>query len=526
MEITNPYSIRLGVAGAGVMGSGIALTALQQGMNVTLYDVAEGVLEKARAYIEKFLTKKNQGGYLRRLTLTTRLEDLRGASVVIEAAPEDLDIKKDLFRRLDALCPPPAVLATNTSTLAVTAIAAAISSPERVAGMHFFNPAPVMPLVEVVRGARSSPETVNTLVSLAEFLGKTPIVVRDLPGFIVNRVARPFYGEALRLLGEGAATHEAIDLIIRQGGGFRMGPFQLMDLIGVDVNFAAMQSMYTQTFGEPRYRPHPIQAQMVQQQALGRKSGRGFYDYTNGAEITDPPPLRPSKAEGQVIISSGTWAPGLEALCRQSAYSLRTMTGMDLITVGRPTAAVLAAGRGEGLARLAADLDQLLPPEIPLLCQCTDVTLTEVGSWLRHPQRLAGFDGLFAAAGNVVTLVSLPHTREAVRSQVESFFASLGKRAVWVEDSPALVLPRVVCMLANEAAFAAGEGVADMGTIDTAMRLGVNYPRGPLEWAQSLGYAKTAAVLDHLHSEYREERYRAAPLLRRLARLESYPPES
>ena len=233
----------------------------------------------AQAYIQSHLERKNKPYNLRNLTLTHRLEELHGCGVVIEAIPEDMGLKCSLIARLDAICPPPAVLATNTSTLPVTAIASAASAPERIAGMHFFNPAPVMPLVEIVRAAGTSAETLQLLHLLAEKIGKSPVQVSDSPGFIVNRIARPFYGEALRLLGEGVATYKQVDQLARLGAGFRMGPFELMDLIGIDVNFAATQSMFDQSFREPRYRPHPVQAQMVQQNHLGRKTGQGFYTY-------------------------------------------------------------------------------------------------------------------------------------------------------------------------------------------------------------------------------------------------------
>jgi len=517
LQFISPFSVQIGVAGAGTMGSGIALTALQTGMPVTLYDVSAEVLEKARAYIEKHLERKGQAGHLRRLTLTSELENLCGSGVVIEAAPEDLALKAELFRRLDGLCPPPAILATNTSSLPVTAIAAETNTPERVAGMHFFNPAPVLPLVEVVRGAQTGEGTIASLVELAEKLGKTSVVVRDTPGFIVNRVARPFYGEALRILGEGTANHEQIDRIVRLGGGFRMGPFQLMDLIGIDINFNATRLMYEQTFGEQRYRPHQIQAQMVQQRALGRKTGRGFYTYGPDAGTADPEPPRPVGGTGLVPFVAGTWAPGLVELVRKSGYQL--VSG-PLNSRDRYPIAIVSAGRAEELSRLIVQLDRELSPETPILCQCVDVTLTEISTWLRHPERLAGFDGLFFANGPVATLVPSHTLPPAARRAVEAFVTSLGRIPEWIADSPALILPRIVCMLANEAVFALQEGVAEGDQIDLAMRLGVNYPQGPLAWARRLGYGRVLAVLDHLQREYREERYRAAQLLRRWERLE------
>jgi 3-hydroxybutyryl-CoA dehydrogenase len=517
LQIKTPYSIRLGVVGAGTMGSGIALTALFVGMVVTLYDIAPEILEHARDYIQQHLQRKNQEIRLKNLSLTTDLEELRGAGVVIEAVPEDFPLKQNLFIRLDDICPPPAILASNTSTLPLTALAAATRAPERVAGMHFFNPAPVLPLVEVIRAAESSQTTIQDLVDLAKVLGKTPVVANDTPGFIVNRIARPFYGEALRLVAEKIADFRQVDQLVRLGGGFRMGPFELMDLIGIDVNLAAMQSMYEQTFGEPRYRPHPIQARMVQQKKLGRKTGRGFYVYAPAPESQESTLPEPHQQKGVVRFSSGTWAPGMLKQCRKTGYST---SDNNVHRPEKPVIGIVRAGRDEHLERMVVIMDSDLPADVPLLCQCADVTLTEIATWVRRPERLVGFDGLFLANGPIATLVPSPTLNPFTRAVVDEFFKNIGYLTTWITDSPGLVLPRIVVMLANEAAFAAGEGVADFDTIDKAMQLGTNYPHGPLEWAKELGLTKVVNLLDHLHREFGEERYRVAPLLRRWSRLE------
>ncbi len=527
IQFTTPLSIRLGVVGAGTMGSGIALTALLADMYVTLYDVNLQMLERAWSYIDRYLARKSRSSNLSRLKLTSEWEDLGKANFIIEAVPEDLALKQDLFSRLDASCPPPTILATNTSTLAVTAIAASAQHPERVVGMHFFNPAPVMPLVEVVRAAQTDTATLQAASAAAKLLGKTPIEVRDIPGFIVNRVARPFYGEALRLAGEGIASYEIIDRIVRLGGGFKMGPFQLMDLIGIDVNLAATQSMYEQTYGEPRYRPYYLQVQMVQQKALGRKTGRGFYLYDAEPTFDDPP--RPpvglgAKAAGEqaVYIAGGDWAPGIAQACQQAGYLLAAAPGRGYLALA-PTpdsVGLVIAGISEGLKEKLASLERQLPAEALILCQCADVTLMELAADMKAPERLVGFDGLFFADGQVATLVASPTLTDRARQAAENFIASLGRLPIWVNDAPGLVLPRIVCMLANEAAFAAGEGIAEPDEIDRAMQLGVNYPKGPLAWARELGLVRVVAVLDHLHAELGEERYRVAPLLRRWARLE------
>ncbi len=516
----------IAVAGAGTMGSGIALAALLAGLRAILYDIDEALLERARDYIEGHLQRKQRAINIKYLSLTSDVSKFQPAGVVIEAIPEDLSLKQELFRRLDQICPPPAILATNTSTLSVTAIAGAVTSPERVAGMHFFNPAPVLPLVEVVRGARSSPATVQSLTDLAKKMGKTPVVAGDTPGFIVNRVARPFYGEALRLLGEGAASHDQIDRLLREAGGFKMGPFELMDLIGIDINFTATQSMYEQTFLEPRYRPHILQARMVQDNALGRKTGRGFYTYDSPGPRTEtsPEPVSPLAPGSTVLLCEGSWAPGIKELNQEAGLDLRVVQAEESSqaeATPEAVAGIAVAGRHEGLGQAIRVLDRMLEPGAPLFVQCADITLAEAASYAKHhQQRLVGFDGLFFSNGPAASLVAAPKLAPQVRQAALSYLAGLGKSGVWVQDSPGLVLPRLVCMLANEAAFALGEGVAEAATIDLAMQLGTNYPKGPLEWAAQLGYNRVVTVLEHLHNEYGEERYRISPLLKRWARLE------
>ena len=277
-----------GLVGAGTMGTGIAQVAALAGHEVMLYDINATVLRQALERVKTDfqkgvargkLTKEQTSEAFGRIHPRTRLSDLGHCECIIEAVIEELRIKKDLFRHLEADTKQTTILATNTSSLSVTAIASTVRHPERVVGMHFFNPAHIMKLVEVVQGQQTSLETMRQTVELAKQIGKTPVVTKDTPGFIVNRVARPFYGEALRLLGENVATVEQIDRIVKSGGGFPMGPFELMDLIGIDINFAVTQSMYEQYFGEPRYRPHPIQKRMVDSGLLGKKVGQGFYKY-------------------------------------------------------------------------------------------------------------------------------------------------------------------------------------------------------------------------------------------------------
>jgi 3-hydroxybutyryl-CoA dehydrogenase len=278
----------IGVVGAGTMGGGIAQVAALSKIEVVLYDINDTLLRQALERIKTDLKKGLEKGKLTKEQTTeafarihprTHLADLGHSDVIVEAIIEDLRVKRDLFKHLEADSKPGTILASNTSSLSITAIASGVRHPERVVGMHFFNPAHIMKLVEVVRGTQTSAETVQRTIDLVQQLGKTPVVAKDTPGFIVNRVARPMYGEALRLLGENVATVEEIDRIMKIEGGFAMGPFELMDLIGIDVNLAVTQSVYDQFFGEPRYRPHPFQKQMVDAGMLGRKTKRGFYQY-------------------------------------------------------------------------------------------------------------------------------------------------------------------------------------------------------------------------------------------------------
>ncbi|HLD94318.1 MAG TPA: 3-hydroxyacyl-CoA dehydrogenase NAD-binding domain-containing protein [Anaerolineales bacterium] len=530
----------IGVVGAGTMGSGIALVALYAGCEVYLQDAFPQALEKASAYIKGFLEKKDQSDRYKKLHLVNSLDDISPAGVVIEAALEQMDLKTEIFRKLDAVCPPPAVLTTNTSTLSVTAIAASTQHPERVAGMHFFNPAPVLPLVEVVRGARTSQETIDRLTELAQAFDKTPVVTGDTPGFIVNRVARPFYGEALRILGEGNSSHEMIDQIVESGGGFKMGPFKLMDLIGIDINTAAMRSMYEQTYGEPRYRPHWLQVQKLAEGALGKKVGKGFYDYENG-EIKDTRKwisevaLQVGGGSGRILVSEGSWAPGLSELCTEAGYVVDSIPVRD----ENPVACFVVAGRHEDAARLISWYDQNLDSSIPIIAQCADITISEMKDWVNHPQRLIGFDGLFFGTGSIVTLVN-PTIPAEKFLEIEDMFMKLGRQPIYINDGPALVLPRIICQIINEAIFLRQDELGLLANrintyevskysdfasatdeIDIAMRLGTNYPKGPMEWAVSIGYRKVLGVLDHLYNEFREDRYRASSLLREWARQEA-----
>ncbi|MDB5098981.1 MAG: 3-hydroxyacyl-CoA dehydrogenase [Cyanobacteria bacterium RYN_339] len=483
----------IAILGAGTMGAGIAQVALQHGYDVVLYDVAEPGLAKGRAGIEKQLARLVEKGKLdgdardaalARFTTTTDLHALVAADLVIEAAPESLAVKQDLFRFLDEACRPDAVLASNTSSLSITAIAACARHPERVIGLHFFNPAPLMALVEVIAAQQSGAAALETGRQFALALGKTPVMCQDTPGFIVNRVARSFYGEALKLAGEGAPM-PAIDACMR-AGGFRMGPFELMDLIGIDVNFAVTQAVYGAFFGDSRFRPHPIQQRMVAAGRLGQKSGQGFYAYPAGPTPATPMP----HGDPQRLVLVGAPADLATWASRLAHHDLILIDATHLPTGSLvPDLAGVLAGFEVTPGALA-----WLAERVPAL-MTTDLTRTAAAHAKLHRKPVC-----------VVGHQDVAFAGEGLRPAVGGFYE--------VPDQLGLVFPRILAMLVNEAYFALGEGVASEADIDRALCLGANYPHGPLAWGSKLGLARVVALLDALRHTLGEERYRAAPLLR------------
>jgi 3-hydroxybutyryl-CoA dehydrogenase len=433
------------------------------------------------------------------------LEDLAPCELVIEAAPEQLEIKRRLFARLGACVSSDCVLATNTSSLLVTALADAAPEPSRVVGMHFFNPPPVMRLLEVVAGTESSPRALAIARAAGEAMGKHVIDAVDGPGFIVNRCNRPFGLEGLRLLQERVAAVDEIDRACRLGGGFRMGPFELMDLVGVDVGLDVSRSFYEQSFGEPRWRPSPITVKMVAAGRVGRKAGRGYYEYPASADYRppDPEPLPVGGGDGLVVIA------GDSAL----AAELREAAGEAGWAVADPVEAQELA-----TPFLILDLTGVDEPEAPLQGAPQAICVAAGSLAALDPGGSAvGFHALPPLrSARLVELTSGPDSADSAARATERFFATLGKHTIWVGDAPGLVLGRIVCQVVNEAAFALGEGLASAEDIDAGMVHGLSYPRGILAWADEIGLDHVLSVLDALSLERGEERYRAAPVLRRL----------
>jgi 3-hydroxybutyryl-CoA dehydrogenase len=374
-----------------------------------------------------------------------------------------------------------------------------------VVGMHFFNPAPVMELVEVVAGERSGEAALETTRELGRAMGRQVIDAADGPGFLVNRCNRPFGLEALRVVQEGLASPEQVDRICRLAGGFRMGPFELMDLVGIDVGLEVSKSFYDQSFGEPRWRPSMLAARKAASGDLGRKTGRGWYEYAGDEphRPDDPPAPEPGGGDGRLVVIAGGSALA-EALADAALEAGWRVADPEDAEGEDVPALIVDCGGLEGEVTLQGG---------PQLVLCDEAPLAEL-----DPEGSAA--GFFATVplGGLVELTRSPTTSDAAARAAEGFFASLGRHVEWVGDAPGLVLGRIVCQLVNEACFALGEGVGAAEDIDAGMVLGLNHPRGPLEWGDAIGPATVLGVLAALCEEYREERYRAAPALLRAVR--------
>lgn len=491
-----PRQVVVAVVGAGTMGAGIAQVAAQYGHEVLLFDqqpeTVEKALESTATGLQKLVDKgklsaDERSRILQRLRPANSLSDLRSAGLVIEAIVERLDIKQSLFRDLESLCGPETMLATNTSSISVTAIGRALAHPQRLVGMHFFNPAPVMKLVEVVKGLDTRDEVAANVHATARAWGKQPVFTRSTPGFIVNRVARPFYAEGLRAVEEGAADLATVDAVMREAGGFRMGPFELMDLIGHDVNYAVTRSVFEAYYGDTRFQPSLLQLEMVNGNRLGRKNGRGFYDYAGTASNSLPNTAAVCKAPEAIVIEGdlGVAAP-LVPRWRNAGITVEERAGNGVIRIG---ALVLALTDG----RLAAERSVMEgAPHLALFdlaldyAECRRLAVTFSSSTDSASQQSA--IGLFQAAGIDVSIT---------------------------EDHPGLLVMRTVCMLANEAAEAVHQGVCSAADADAAMRFGVNYPEGPLAWAARIGLPTVFRCLRNLQDAYGEDRYRPSLLLRK-----------
>ena len=486
---------RVWVLGAGSMGAGIAQLAAQAGHDVCLYDAQPPALERALAAIAADLDgavsrgklgPERRGEILGRIRPAADLEAGRGSGIVVEAIIEDLGAKQDLLRRIEPLVADDALLLSNTSSLSVTAIAAALARPQRVAGWHFFNPAVRMKLVEIIPGMQTDTAVVDALRALSRSWGKTAVAAPNVPGFIVNRVARPYYAEAWRLLAERAAPAPAIDALLRQAGGFALGPFELMDLIGHDVNLAVTESVFRATGFDSRYAPALMQQELVRAGRLGRKSGHGVYRH--GPDAAAPGFATVAPASGIPVVRHAA-APGLLG----SLLERLRGAGVPLETDSRLPDETLAVGGsriattdGRTAAHRAAVESQ---PALILLDTALDLARTPL-------------------LGAAPTAAATPD-----RAAFAAALDAAGVRLVELADVAGLVVMRVVAGLVNEAADLASWNAVAAADIDLAMQLGTAYPRGPLAWGRSLGAARVHTVLRHLSDHYGDARYRIAPRL-------------
>lgn len=491
----------IAVIGAGAMGAGIAQVAAAAGHCVKLLDNRPGAALQAidgiRAQFEKMAAKgklsldaaQAAGARLQAVGQVTELAD---AGLVIEAIVENLQVKQNLFAELEAVVTAHCILASNTSSISITAIGAALKNPQRLAGLHFFNPAPLMALVEVVSGLATDPAVAGILLATAAAWGKTPVLAKSTPGFIVNRVARPYYAEALRVLHEGSADCATLDAVMREAGGFRMGPFELMDMIGLDVNFAVTQSVWRAFFNDPRFTPSLLQQDLVDAGFLGKKTGRGFYSYQPDAAKPQPAtqPTQPWPHDAVLYGDSAV----VQALVRRLGSQNRNFTqvmaanGDILATVGGAT---LRLTDGRTATCCAADT------------QTPNTVLIDLALDYATATRLAV---------SIAAQCDLTSANAAI-----ALLQAAGLAVSVLQDIPGLIVMRTVAMLANEAADAVNQGVCNAAAVDTAMRLGVNYPCGPLAWANAIGIGQVSTVLANLAQTYGEDRYRTSPLLQRHA---------
>ena len=467
------------------MGMGIAQIGLTADLSVVLYDVSAQALQKAAAEIQSRIARMEETGKLPagfgdaaigKLVLASEITQLASCEVVVEAIVERLDIKQKVFADLDRVVAADAMLATNTSSLSVAAIAAHCNRKERICGLHFFNPVPLMKLVEVIVTPATSPEVAQWADEVCRQIGKVPVTVKDTPGFLVNLQGRAYALEGLALVQEGVADPATIDRIMRDGAGFRMGPFELLDLTGIDVNHPASTYIYEGYQHDPRLRTTTLHQSMVNAGLFGRKTGRGFFDYSNGPSFAPSPaaPEAPVSIKPRIVEGEG-W----EAIIQSEGFQ----AGDDVS---------LIAPVGEDCATACARLS--LDPRSTVA-----VDLTAAG--LRHLTVMSAVGGGEAAA------------------KAAGWLRGLGFRVEVIKDSPGFVLQRILAMVANLGCELAQIGVAKPADIDLAMKLAQNYPRGPLEWANWLGLAKAHEIMTRLQAITGSDRYRPSLWLRRRAQL-------
>ncbi|NNN34318.1 3-hydroxyacyl-CoA dehydrogenase [Streptomyces sp. S3(2020)] len=481
LDLSSPVA----VVGTGTMGQGIAQVALVAGHPVRLYDAAPGRAREAAdaigARLDRLVEKQRLTGADRdaaraRLTAADSLADLADCALVVEAALERLDVKQELFRELEDVVGEDCLLATNTSSLSVTAIGGALRNPGRFVGLHFFNPAPLLPLVEVVSGFATDVTSATRAYETARVWGKTPVACADTPGFIVNRIARPYYGEAFAVYEAQGADPATIDAVLRESGGFRMGAFELTDLIGQDVNEAVTHSVWKSFFQDVRFTPSLAQRRLVESGRLGRKSGHGWYEHGPDAEPAEPHTAEPAQAPAYVVVE-GDLGPASEllALIREAGIPVREDDEDHGTRLVLPSGGQLALADGQTSVEFR------------------DVVYFDLALDYRRATRIA--------------LSASQDTAQQTLAEAIGLFQALGKDVSVIGDVPGMIVARTVARIVDLAHDAVAKGVATEEDIDTAMRLGVNYPLGPFEWSRRLGRNWAYALLDDLHLRDPSGRY-------------------
>ncbi|OWW20956.1 3-hydroxyacyl-CoA dehydrogenase [Noviherbaspirillum denitrificans] len=484
----------IGIVGAGAMGRGIAQIASMANVRVRLFDLRPGAAQEARASVIGQLERLCEKGKLDASAVAdagaliepaATLDAMADCQAVVEAIVENIDAKRDLFRALEGIVAPDCILATNTSSLSVTAIAAAVARPERVAGFHFFNPVPLMKVVEVIGGVLTADSVTQSLLDLGRRFGHTAVLARDTPGFIVNHAGRGYVTEALRIAQENVAGFAQIDEVLRDAAGFKLGPFQLMDLTGLDVSHPVMESIYQQYYQEPRYRPSVITAQRLEAGLLGRKSQRGFYRY-DGEDT--------AAAESSAVAWDGpVWIDAFDPAVRAKATALLARCGVE--PVAQPTAGALCI-----VTPLGEDVS------------------TCVARRALDPERTIGLD-LLIDDPRRVTLMTNPATDTKIALRAKAMFAQASLPATLIDDSAGFIVQRVLATIVNIGCDIVQQGICTPEDLDSAVELGLGYPHGPLTWGDRIGPARVLAVLHNLHRLTGDPRYRPSPWLTRRAQL-------
>ena len=504
MHTMNCVFKQIGVVGTGAMGRGIAQMAAQAGAQVLLFDMAQNAALKAqealnaswRKLLEKGRISQEQlDQYAARLQPCSSLEEFKATDLVIEAIVEKLDVKQALFKQLETFVSDSCILATNTSSLPVTAIAATLLKPERFAGYHFFNPVPLMKVVEVIPGLKTAVDTSDKLMALTRQMGHTPVMASDTPGFIVNHAGRGYGTEALRIVSEGVADFATIDAILKDQVGFKLGPFELMDLTGLDVSHPVMESVYRQYFDEPRYRPSVITAQRLAGGMLGRKTKAGFYDYSE--EKRPLAQAEPAQSATELIATDKAEWPSVWV----SPNAARRVPLLELL---HKLGAKIETGQSPSLHALTI--------VAPLGWDVTTVAVFE----RYDPARTVGIDMLIDdAVTKRRVIMGNPAVRSDMLAAAAAIFGSDGKPVSTIRDSAGFVSQRVVATIVNIASDMCQQQICTPQDLDTAVQLGLGYPTGPLAMGNGVGGASVLEVLVNMQTVYGDPRYRASPWLRR-----------